>query len=158
MKELTNKIEKDMVKVWHIRSYITLAVFFIICGIYVFLMMKFQLWFWPAYVIGGIGIISFICSRYVTANLKYKTFRYEIREDEMEIQSGVFIITRVLIPMNRIQYVTMEQGPIMKKYGLAELEISTAAPNHSIEGITEERAEELRRIITDLVKEREEDA
>ncbi|MGQ0514655.1 PH domain-containing protein, partial [Bacillus sp. D-CC] len=36
-----------------------------------------------------------------------------------------------------------EQGPIMRKYNLAELHISTAATSHSIPGLTKEEAEQL---------------
>lgn len=157
MKELTNRIEKDMLKVWYIHSYISLAVSLIIFFGYMILMFQFNWWRWPLYVIGIFIVPLFIYDRFISPRFKYKTFRYELRGDELEIQSGVFTVTRVLIPMNRIQYVTTEQGPIMRNYSLTKLEISTAATKHSIVGITEDKAEELRRVIADLVKESEED-
>ncbi len=157
MKELTNKIEKDMLKVWYIHSYITLAVLLIIFFGYMILMFRFDWWRWPLFAIGICTVPLFIYERFVSPHFKYKTFRYELGEDELEIQSGVFIVSRTLIPMNRVQYVTTEQGPIMKKYQLTGLEVSTAATKHSITGITESRAEELRRFIAELVKESEED-
>ena len=49
-------------------------------------------------------------------NIRWKIWRYEVREQEIEIQSGLFIVKRTLIPMVRVQHVDTEQGPILKKY------------------------------------------
>ena len=52
--------------------------------------------------------------------------------------------------MIRVQHVTIEQGPIMRKYGLAELHISTAATSHSIPGLTMYEAEMLKTKIAEI--------
>ena len=59
-------------------------------------------------------------------------WRYEVRESEIELQHGIFIVKRTLIPMVRVQHVDTSQGPILRKYDLAEITISTAATNHTI--------------------------
>ena len=69
----------------------------------------------------------------------------------------MFVVKRVLIPMIRVQHVTIEQGPIMRKYNLAELHISTAATSHSIPCLTKEEAEQLKRQIGELAKVSDED-
>ena len=84
-------------------------------------------------------------------NLRQRYYSYRLNEEEIEIQKGMFVVKRVLIPMIRVD-VTIEQGPIMRKYNLAELHISTAATSHSIPGLTKEEAEQLKRQIGELAK------
>jgi len=53
-------------------------------------------------------------------------------------------VKRTLIPMIRVQHVDSSQGPLLKKYRLASVTISTAATVHEIPALDEEEAEELR--------------
>ena len=64
--------------------------------------------------------------------LRWKRWRYEVRENEIELQHGVFVIKRTLVPMIRVQHVDMQQGPILRKYQLATITVSTAATVHEI--------------------------
>ena len=56
----------------------------------------------------------------------------EVRETEIEIQRGIFVIKRTLVPMIRVQHVETNQGPFLRKYDLASVEVSTAATVHTI--------------------------
>ena len=88
----------------------------------------------------------------IVPRLKLRFWRYEISEEEIDIQHGVFIIRRTLIPMIRVQHVDTEHGPIMRLLGLATLRISTAATNHRIPALSRERAAELRGEISTLAR------
>ncbi len=89
--------------------------------------------------------------------LRMRFWRYEVRENEMEIQHGIFVIKRHLIPMVRIQYVDTEHGPLMRYFGLTTLSISTAATRFAIPALPKQRAEELRGEIATLARVSEED-
>ncbi|OPA03830.1 hypothetical protein BHL27_02405, partial [Bacillus cereus] len=78
-------------------------------------------------------------------------------EEERGIQQGLFVVKRGLVPMISVQHVTIEQGPIMRKYGLAQLHITTAETSHSIPGLTMDEAEMLKTKIAELAKVSEED-
>ena len=84
-------------------------------------------------------------------------WRYEVREQEIEIQSGLFVVTRTLIPMVRVQHVDTEQGPILKKYNVANISISSAATVHTIPMLELEEADMLRMKISELARVAEED-
>jgi uncharacterized protein len=93
----------------------------------------------------------------VWPKLKWKRWRYEVRETEIELQRGVIFTKRTLIPMIRVQHVDTNQGPILKKYHLATIEISTAATVHEIPALDLDEAEELRFYIGKLTRVADED-
>ncbi len=89
--------------------------------------------------------------------LRMRFWRYEVREKEMEIQHGIFIIKRHLIPMVRVQHVDTEHGPLMRYFGLATLFVNTAATRFPIPALPQGRAEELRGEISALAGVSDED-
>ncbi len=89
--------------------------------------------------------------------LKMRFWRYDIREEEIDIQYGIFIRRRTLIPMIRVQHVDTEHGPIMRLFGLATLCVSTAATNHRIPALSRDKAAELRGEISNLARTSDED-
>jgi len=84
--------------------------------------------------------------------IRWERWRYELREQEIELQHGLFVVKRTLIPIIRVQHVDTNQGPIMKKYRLASVVISSAATTHEIPALDEDEAEELRKTISYLVR------
>ena len=80
-----------------------------------------------------------------------------MRNTEIDIQSGIFVIKRTLIPMNRVQHVETKQGPLLRKYELASVEISTAATMHVIPALDLTEADELRHYISKMASVEEED-
>ena len=89
--------------------------------------------------------------------IRWRRWRYEVREQEIELQHGVLFITRTLVPMVRVQHVDTQQGPLLRKYQLATVTISTAATVHEIPALPIEEAEELRVYISQLARVADED-
>lgn len=54
--------------------------------------------------------------------------------------------------MARVQHVDMKQGPILRKYRLATITITTAATKHEIPALDIEEADELRLSISRLAR------
>ncbi|MFC4354849.1 PH domain-containing protein [Chryseomicrobium palamuruense] len=99
----------------------------------------------------GVAIIGII------PNVRWKRWRYEVREHEIEYQHGLFVIKRTIIPMVRVQHVDSEQGPILRNYHLASIHISTAATQHTIPFLNEQEAEAMRMRISELARVAEDD-
>ena len=59
--------------------------------------------------------------------------------------------------MVRVQHVDTSQGPILKKYDLANISISTAATTHVIPMLVTEEADRLRARISELARVAEDD-
>ena len=113
---------------------------------------------WWIYVVASVVVIIFAYFFiYLFPKVRWIRWRYEVRESEIELQHGIFIVKRTLIPMVRVQHVDTSQGPILRKYNLAEITISTAATNHTIPALVMEEADELRSRISALARVAEED-
>jgi len=82
--------------------------------------------------------------------LEWRSWRYAIRDDEVEIRSGIWDRSRALIPMSRVQYVDFRQGPVDRWLGLATIVIATAGGAREIPGIAAGEAEPLRNRIAAL--------
>ena len=94
---------------------------------------------------------------FIFPTIRHNIWHYEVREEEIEIQSGLFIVKNTLIPMIRVQHVDTAQGPILKRYNLADISISTAATTHTIPFLFVDEADALRAKISELARVAEED-
>jgi membrane protein YdbS with pleckstrin-like domain len=59
--------------------------------------------------------------------LRYRRWRYEIRERDLFLSRGGVFVTRTLIPFDRIQFVETREGPLDHAFGLQQLVVYTAA-------------------------------
>lgn len=89
--------------------------------------------------------------------IRWQRWSYQVDEHEIDLQSGILIITRTLVPVKRVQHVDTRQGPILRSYGLADVTISTAATTHRIPALEEETAEAVRDRISKFARLAKED-
>lgn len=89
---------------------------------------------------------------WVQAVVSYRTWRYAIRTDEVDLQHGLITKRRQLVPMARIQHVDTRQGPLERRYGLATVLFFTAAGGMEIPALSVEHAAEVRNQIAALAK------
>jgi uncharacterized protein len=151
------KIPQKGITVW--RIYGVLQTFFlaVAAGVTSFLTYYFEGPFYLHLIAWAIVVMAFVLLIWVFPNIRYRIWRYEVREQEIEIQSGLFVVTRTLIPMVRVQHVDTEQGPILKRYGLSNISISSAATTHTIPFLEMGEADHLRARISELARVAEED-
>jgi len=155
--EPKNQISRDGVKVWRITACITSFVLMLAAA---GLIAAGEIFKWPVWI----GIlsaavwlgISFVIIIMIP-NIRHRVWRYEVHENEIDIQHGIFVVTRVIVPMVRVQHVATSQGPILRKYNLASVQISTAATTHSIPALDVEEADQLRDSISRLARVTEDD-
>ncbi|GLH62558.1 PH domain-containing protein [Parageobacillus sp. G301] len=155
--EPRKRISERALSVWRIYGMIGLTVSFIVFAAIIILIIVFDgpKWIIPMLIIILIGEGYFFI--FFIPALRWRRWRYEVREQEIEIQKGLFVVKRTLIPMIRVQHVDSSQGPLLKKYRLASVTISTAATVHEIPALDEEEAEELRYSISRLARVADED-
>ncbi|HEX6594130.1 MAG TPA: PH domain-containing protein [Bacillota bacterium] len=152
-----NTIAKDSINVWKMTAAIFM-IFFWLCLIGVTVAwITFEFPYGYLMVAWGIGILSTYVFVFLIPKLRFKRWRYEVFEQEIYIQHGIVMRTRTLIPMIRVQHVDTKQGPILRKFNLASVTISTAATTHEIPALMEEDASQLRDRISTLAKVDEED-
>lgn len=119
-----------------------------------------RIWHWPVWIM-IILLISVLASAVFSIFFKpqilWKTWHYDVSEQEIDLLHGVFIKTRTLIPMVRVQHVDTEQGPLLRHFGLSTVTISTAAGTHEIPALADETASLLRDRISELARVVDED-
>lgn len=141
-----------MRSVWRIISLLSSISLLALPIIYYFLMRYFSFPTFVLMIITGFVLAAILFLTLFLPSLRMKYTAYEIYENELEIQKGMFIIKRIIIPMVRVQHVTTEVGPLLRRYGLSTVNISTAATTHEIEGLEHHVAEELRDKIVYLAR------
>lgn len=152
-----NQISKKGLKVWRIVGLIISALFWIPIIVYGIMSYIFKWSFLYPGIAAIIAVFFTVFMVKIIPTLRWKRWRYEVREQEIELQHGIWIIKRTLVPMVRVQHVDTLQGPILRKYQLATIEITTAATKHEIPAVNMEEAEELRHAISRLARVAEDD-
>jgi membrane protein YdbS with pleckstrin-like domain len=98
----------------------------------------------PAWVPIGVGVIAALLAAAVPY-LRYRRWRYEIRERDVFLAKGALFVVVTLIPFDRIQFVETHQGPLDRAFSLTQLVIYTAAGKAgTIPGLESSEAESLR--------------
>ena len=103
----------------------------------------------------GVFVLA-VFSVFVAPGLRWRRWRYEIRPDEVDLQRGVWWVSRTLVPLARIQHVDTRQGPLQRRYGLSTVVFHTAAGPNEIPELATPIAAETRDRIADLTREQDE--
>ncbi|WP_273853808.1 PH domain-containing protein [Guptibacillus spartinae] len=156
--EPSKKIDPKGLKVWQITGGIFsfIAVLFI-SGLFVVHFILRPLPIWLLAVGCTLALLFALLQTWLLPKLRWKRWRYEVTEHEIELKYGVIIVKRTLIPMVRVQHVDTRQGPLLRAYQLSSVTISTAATTHEIPALSNDVADELRNRISILARVAEED-
>ncbi|QJC95018.1 Transmembrane protein YdbS [Bacillus mojavensis] len=147
-----NQISPDGLKVWRLQEIMISAVCLLIVIAVAVLSYFFHWPYWISGVLGAVWLLGSIVTVYLIPKVRHKVWRYEVHENEIDIQSGIFVVTRVIVPMVRVQHVDTSQGPLLRKYNLATVKIFTAATVHSIPALEMKEADQLRDSISRLAR------
>lgn len=152
IQEPKKRISRQALTVWRISGTIQTAIGWVVAGVVILLTYLFE---WPVWIPAAIitlGVADTYLAIWLLPGLKWRRWRYEVREEEIELQHGSIFRTRTLIPIVRVQHVDTVQGPLLRKYKLASVVVHTAATAHEIPALEEEEAEELRLFISRLAR------
>lgn len=110
-------------------------------------------------VVKWVTIIGIVCIILIAVYMilirpiyKYKIFRYEVGDQEITVRKGIWFIKTRKAPYFRIQNLNIEEGPIMRKYGLATLSLSTAGGDLDVTLVPKKEARNLKKRIRALKK------
>ena len=139
-----SKVDPKAIKSWRIGR----GIFFLIVlamAVPGEIALGFLAWesIWKVLIMAVIGL--FVCylavGLFVFPIIEYKQWGYSVEEDKVVIRHGIFFIRKTIIPIIRIQNITVSQGPINRKLGLFEVEMALASGSFSIEGLDKETAD-----------------
>ncbi|WP_165981088.1 PH domain-containing protein [Macrococcus lamae] len=147
-------IDPAAVKVWRIAAGIFTAIILLIT-LSIWLLKTLYFDWIPYWVIGvllAVLVLQFTWFVLIEPVIGYKTYQYKIDSDELIIFEGIYIKKRHLIPFARIQNVETTVGPIMKRFGLKTVEITTAGGGAAIHLIEDGEAEKIKQEISEVIK------
>lgn len=152
-------LSKNAVKVWLINEAIANGIGLLILAVLLYLDFRFAWQVWIGWVLiaitalQAVGMVWF----FIHPFLAFKSWRYGVTEEFLQLKSGVLIEKYEMIPMTKIQSVATEQGPLLRKYGLHSVSVTTMGSTHTIPALPQEIAGELRNSIARYAKLKEVD-
>ena len=99
-------------------------------------------------VVAAVGLAAVV----LAPGLRHRRWRYAVREQEIDIRHGTFVVKRTVVPIRRVQHVDTEQGPLQNMFGLASVAFHTAAGETEIPALRQAQAEVVRARIAQLAR------
>jgi uncharacterized protein len=106
----------------------------------------------PAIAVGVLAVASTVGAMIVIPRMRLARFRYEVRDDEIDLRRGILVQTRTLVPMVRVQHVDTRRTVVSQSFGLAAVVFHTAAGSNEIPALLEADAAAIRDRIADLAR------
>ena len=151
------KLDEKAVLSWRIRRSISFLFIFITVGGILLVSNHTGLdnkYMNYIYIVSGLLLVYKLIGIIVYPIIEYQQWRYIITEDKVEIRHGIFFITTTVIPIIRVQHITISKGPIYRKMGLAAVKIFLASGSFEIEGLSENNANIISESLKSSVMER----
>lgn len=158
--EPTEEISTDVVKVWRISNTIENGLTLLIITTLIVCTEMFGWYEWIGtilYILGGLCVLYSIFVIIFQPIYLQRTWRYRIDSQFVQLKHGKWKEKHTLIPMEKVEYVRSEQGPIMRLYKLYTIEIGTTTSNHVIPAIPHEEAIKLKAQIATFAKIQDQD-
>lgn len=88
--------------------------------------------------------------------LRWRTWRYDVRDEEIDLLRGALTVRRTLIPMTRVQHVDTQRTVLSDLFGLRSVTVHTAAGSHTIPALRPDHAAAIRDRVAVLAREPDE--
>jgi membrane protein YdbS with pleckstrin-like domain len=144
------RLDPRALTAWRISGLLSSLVTLVLAGAISWLLWYLDQSWWLVALPLVIALVLGVVATWVAPSIQWRRWRYAVTERDIELQRGVIIITRTLIPIVRVQHVDTRQGPILRRFGLAGIAIATAAGTEEIPALAVDVADDLRNRISDL--------
>jgi uncharacterized protein len=109
-----------------------------------------------AWVAWAVAVAVVVLGGLALPLLRWRTWRYEVRDEEIDLLRGAVVVRRTLIPMTRVQHVDTQRTPLSDLFELRAVTVHTAAGSHSIPALRPGDAAGMRDRIAVLAREPDE--
>jgi uncharacterized protein len=113
---------------------------------------------WPYGVLAVVVIALALGWAWILIGRNQRSWKYAEREDELLVSHGIMFRELVVVPYGRMQFVDVTAGPLERAFGLATVQLHTAAAasDARVPGLTPAEASRLRDRLTALGEDRAE--
>ncbi len=87
----------------------------------------------------------------VTPKIRFRRHKYLIAEDRIEIIKGLIMVSRTIIPIDRIHQIDIESGPLDRLMGLESVSVITAGSLSKFAFLEPEEAEKIAMYLNELI-------
>jgi membrane protein YdbS with pleckstrin-like domain len=132
---------------WRLEGLLSAAVALICAGVLQGVVGgRWALLGWVAALVAGVVSVVLV------PELRWRRWRWEVREHEIDIRRGTLAVTRTLVPMLRVQHVDTKRDLLQQALGLATVVFHTAAGANEIPALTVAEAGQVRDRIAELAR------
>ncbi|MGX6606706.1 PH domain-containing protein [Micromonosporaceae bacterium Da 78-11] len=112
-------------------------------------------WLWP---VGMVAVVVYAIWRSIVTVRAVKAWGYAERDQDLLVRHGLLIRRLSIVPYARMQYVDVTAGPLERAFGLATVQLHTAAAasDARVPGLPPAEAARLRDRLTALGEDRAE--
>jgi len=103
-------------------------------------------------IAGGITALYFILWVVILPGIRWVRWRFELYDDEIDIYRGIIVRKRIIVPLVRVQFTDTSQGPLLRAFKLASVNVATAGGDQTIPGLLAPDADSLRDRVAELAK------
>ena len=148
-------LDKKAITIMRINAFIWLFVF----GLIYFFFKSFEIEMSKEVAIGvnvaisGVFILLLL-NVLVFPNIRYQRYKYYVNDEVIDVKKGLIVITRSIVPIERVQKIELTMGPIDRCYGLSTVVIYTAAGVVTIKFLKNEVAQKITDYLNKIIKEK----
>lgn len=84
--------------------------------------------------------------------IRRRTWWFAVGDEEVDLHHGLLTVTHTVVPMVRVQHVDLHRNALADRFGLAEIELHTAAGSLTIPALDRDQAERIRRQVAVLAR------
>ncbi len=147
-------LEREYLRVKRISFFITFFLLGVALAAAIFILHLYQSWWFIT--IGSSLYVLLALLVWIAQTLDFSFSGYALREKDVLYRSGWFIQKTRIVPLSRIQHVSVQSGPIERSFKLASVSMFTAGSGQAdftIRGIRDTTANQLKDWLTELMKE-----
>jgi membrane protein YdbS with pleckstrin-like domain len=127
-----------------------------------------QIGIWGALTVGGlilagqldalgplpwiVPLVGLVAATALIPRWRWSRWRWDVRDEGIDIQHGTLTVRRTLVPWVRVQHVDTRRGVFEQSFGLSTIVVHTAAGGHTIPLLPASEAESLRERIAGLAR------
>ena len=109
----------------------------------------------PVGIASAAAILALSAWTVVMPRRHYRSWGYDMREDELHVQHGLWVRDHTVVPFGRVQHIDVTQGPLERRFGLGTLILHTAGTRSSaveLPGLAFEEAGRMRDAIREQIR------
>ena len=86
--------------------------------------------------------------------VRFKSYKYIVEPDRIEIVHGVVWVSRTVVPISKIHQINVSRGPLDSAFGVAKVSVITAGSTAVLRFLDEDKANEIALYLNEKVEQK----